>query len=479
MTDEIDEYYEIDMVDEPTDERLPKVVREWTKLFSQVSRQNEYPATLAYFNLLGAILKDDVIIPYGFTKEDSRIHICWIQNARSGKSVLNDFYSEIAKKTFEFIDASEHREEPYHTVFDITDTTDAALIGTTDKVPNPERDENNRIPVGEPREVEIPVLGALEGSGIALFDEFESIGIFYKKAHKEMVQTYFQKFMNTLTTDGYIIDKKLAHGPIIYCNCQRSVWATSYVPEYFTEVIANKGVLQRMFLYVREVPQHTLNEMRRELVYSIGTIKERSAPTNKYSLAMFNIYNEVQSRRNDGVRPEEIVTFAEGIQDVINSEYNNMILYLSKLPENVRKVVGSFETNTLLYLTKFAVLITITESMGREENQKWIVYPRNIRQGSWIVRQGYMSLVSWMSTHLRAERTSVAENVGIEEYANAYHNCKDKDGWVNKATLRIMCDERYDIPQAKFYRTWPKIAFKFDSKKIGKTTYVKLKEVEE
>ena len=164
---------------------------------------------------------------------------------------------------------------------------------------------------------------------------------------------------------------------------------------------------------------------------------------------------------------------------VINLEYDNMIKYLAKLPENVRKVVGSFETNTLLYLTKFAVLITITESMGRNENEKWIVYPRNIRQAGWIVRQGYMSLVSWMSTHLRADRVSVAENVGIEEYINAYYNCDNKDGWVNKAEMRIMCDERHDIPQAKFYRVWPKISNKFRSKKIGKTTYVKVKEVEE
>ena len=476
MTDEIEDYYEIEMIDEPTDEQLPKVIREWTKLFAQVSRQNEYPATLAYFNLLGSVLKDDLVIPFGFTKEDSRIHVCWIQNARSGKSVLNDFFSEIAKKTFEFIDANENREEPYHTVFDITDTTDAALIGTTAKVTNP---NVNWREEGETREIEIPVLGALEGSGIALFDEFESIGIFTKKAHKENVTMYFQKFMNTLTTDGYIIDKKLAHGPTIFCNCQRSVWATSYVPEYFTEVIAQKGVLQRMFLYVREVPQHTLNEMRRELINSIGTIKERSAPTNKYSLAIFNIYNEVKNRRNDGVRPEEMVTFAEGIQDVINTEYDMMIEYLSKLPENVRKVVGSFETNTLLYLTKFAVLISITESLKRNTNEKWIVSPRNVRQSAWIVRQGYMSLVSWMSTHLRADRVSVADNVGIEEYINAYYNCDNKDGWVNKAEMRIMCEERHDIPQAKFYRVWPKISIRFRSKKIGKTTYVKLKEVEE
>lgn len=481
MTDEIEDYYEIEMVDEPTDERLPKVIRDWTNMFGQVSRQNEYPATLAYFNLLGAILKDYVIIPFGYTMEDCRIHVCWIQNARSGKSVLNDFYSTIAKKTFNKIDELENNEEPYHTLFDIIDTTDAALIGATKKVPNPDyiKDrETGRYPEGEAKEIDIPVIGALEGSGIALFDEFESVGIFTKKANKDNVTMYFQRFMNKLTTDGYLISKKLAHGPTIICDCQRSVFATTYPPEHLTEVITQKGVLQRMFLYIREVPKDTLHEMRSELVHSIGTIKEINAPTDKYAKSMILIYNEVKMRIDEGTRPQEMVTFADGCTDVIDSEYKNMIKYLEKLPEKVRKVVSSFETNTLLYLTKFAVLCTIAE-MGREDNQRWVVYPRNIRQGAWIVRQGYMSLVAWMSTYLRAERVSVADNVGIDEYTNAYHNCNNKDGWVNKAEMKIMCEERHDIPPARFYRVWPKISYRFRSKKIGKTTYVKLKEVEE
>jgi len=480
MTDEIDEFYEIDIIDAMTDERLPSLIREWSKAFGQVSRHNEFAAILAYFNLLGSLLKDDVRIPFGFTMEDSRVHVCWIQTARSGKSVLNDFYTEIVKQTYKLVDINE--EEPYHTVFDVVDTTDAGLIGTTEKVPNPlyvkDRD-TNLYPEGEPKEISIPVLGSLEGSGLAMFDEFESSGIFKNFAHKENVVTYFQKLMNTLTTEGYLIKKKLAQGPEITCDCQRSVWGTTYPPEHLTEVIATKGVLQRMFMFVRDVPQHTLDVMRKELIYSIGTVKERSAPRNKFAKALHKIHYTVRERKDSGVAMHNIVTFAEGVPEIIETEYDNMRAYLSKLNDGVKKIVSLFETNSLMYITKLAVLCAITETPSRNENEQWVVFPRNVRQATWVVRQGYMSLVSWMITTLRTNRQSIVEKIGFDDYINAYHNCNDTDGWVNKANFRISLDDDYDIPQAKFYRNWPKIKNKFEEKKINKTVYIKLKDVEE
>ena len=466
-TDE-DEYYAIENpMDIQGDEQLPNLVRDWVETFGKVSRYNEFPATLAYFNILGEIIKDYVWIPYGYTMEDTRFHVAHIQTARSGKSVLNDFYSQIVEKTFEYINAVHGTE---FDMFDIVDYTDAALIGSTRKVPNPEFGEE-----GEPREIDEQVDGALEGSGIALFDEFEASGVFKKGAHKENVITYFQKLMNTLTTDGYLIKKKLAHGPVITCNCQRAVWATTYVPEHLTEVIATKGVLQRMFMYVREVPQYILDEMRKTLIHDIGSIKKREVPQNKFAKALLTIFNVVKERA-DHTEKYQMVEFTDGIHELIEMEYDNMIKYLSKVPEEVRKIVSLFETNSLIYITKLAVLCAITETPGRAENEKWKVFPRNVRQAAWIVRQGYMSLVAWMIVALKVRRSSIAEEAGLHDYIEAYNAMDKKEDWVNKAELRVFCEEYKNIPQAKFYRVWPKLEHKFDIKKEGRTVYVKLKE---
>ena len=470
-----------EILDIPDNSRLPKGVNEWVTTMGQVSRYNEYPAILAYFCLLGQITKDNIVIPYGYTKEDTRFHVGWIQTARSGKSVLNDFLTQISLKTFEYINAAMGRPEndPYFTMFDVVDYTDAALIGSVKTVKNEHYGEEGH-PTSDEKEVEKQVHGALEGTGLALFDEFESSGIFKRSAHKENVVTYFQKFMNTLTTDGYLIKKKLAHGPELICNCQRSVWATTYVPEHLTEVIATKGVLQRMFLYVREVPQHVLDDMRRELIRSLGTTKARMNPTNKFAKHMRELflltlerYNEVEGNK------DQVVKFEEGVQDLLELEYTNMIRYLAKVPDEVRKVVSLFETNSLIYIAKLAVLCTISETPNRPENERWVVLPRNIRQASWIVRQGYKSLVDWMSESLKVRRTTLADQSNIQDYIAAFNSMDKVEGFVNKALLRDYMLNKYDIPQPKFYRTWPKIAHRFETKKIGKTVLIKLKEENE
>ena len=92
-----------------------------------------------------------------------------------------------------------------------------------------------------------------------------------------------------------------------------------------------------------------------------------------------------------------------------------------------------------------------------------------------------MSLVAWMLTALKVKRQTVAETAGMNDYINCYYNISPEnkeDGWITKAILRIELEEKYNIPHAKFYRTWPKIQHKFNTKKQGKTVLIKLKEDE-
>lgn len=479
----------VDMGDISEQEKMPELVLTWTEVFGQVSRHNEFPAILAYFTMLGQLMKDFVRIPYGYTIEDTRIHVCWIQTARSGKSVLNDFLNEIGNLTWRELQL---KHDVVFDTFDCVDFTDSALVSSYVEIKNPERGEE-----GEPDTIWKEIKGHIEGSGMLLFDEFESSGIFKKMSNKDSMVTFFQKMMNTLTTDGYLIRRVLTGKPVATTRCDRSVWATSYFPEYLTETITDKGVLQRMFLYVMDVPQDILNKMRSELISSIGTIKRRNAPTSKFSAAFVTLY-ECAKERYDmlasdfdermealpeeerfNCAQEEMVIFGDDVQVLVQIEYDNMIGFLSKIPDEVRKIVSLFETNSLIYITKFAVLCAISETPSRKMEEKWVVNERNIIQASWIVRQGYMSLVAWMLSALKVKQQSVAETAGMDDYINCYHNIspdKKQDGWVNKNILRLELEEKYNIPHAKFYRTWPKITHKFDNRKEGKTVLIKLKE---
>lgn len=492
MTTENLAEYTINFDDITGDEELPELVKTWTDTFGQVSRENEFPAILAYFTMLGQLMKDFVRIPYGYTIEDTRVHVCWIQNARSGKSVLNDFLSEIATLTWDEI---ESKYETEYTTFDCVDFTDSALVSSYVEVKNPDRNED-----GESEFLWQEVKGHIEGSGLLLFDEFESSGIFKKMSNKDSMVTFFQKLMNTMTTDGYLIRRVLTGKPIATTSCQRSVWATSYMPEQVHQTIAEKGVLQRMFLYVREVPQEILNEMRRTLITSIGTIKRRKTPTDRFAKAFVTLYEVARERYNElessfdermeavpeeerfNCPQEEMMVFGDGVRELAQLEYDNMIKYLAQIPQNIRNIIGLFETNSLLYITKLAVLCAITETPSRvNPNEKWIVTARNVRQASWIVRQGYMSLVAWMLTAVKVKRQNLAEEAGLNDFTNAYYNMQDLDmnnGWVSKTEWKLLLEEKYNIPHATFHRNYKKVAHKFDLKKEGRRTLIKIKEDE-
>ena len=65
----------------------------------------------------------------------------------------------------------------------------------------------------------------------------------------------FQKFMNKLDSDTHLIKKRLTNwGMDLEVDCQRSLWATTLPPQGLEVVILTKGVFQRMWLYVRDIP---------------------------------------------------------------------------------------------------------------------------------------------------------------------------------------------------------------------------------
>ena len=166
MNEQVDlSEYTVNWTDVSDQEKLPELVNTWTETFGQVSRYNEFPAILAFFTMLGQLTKDFVRIPYGYTIEDTRIHVCWIQTARSGKSVLNDFLNEIATLTWQQI---QNRYDVDFNTFDCVDFTDSALVSSYVEIRNPDRGEE-----GAPDTIWNEVKGHIEGSGLLLFDEFE------------------------------------------------------------------------------------------------------------------------------------------------------------------------------------------------------------------------------------------------------------------------------------------------------------------
>ena len=265
---------------------LPKFIEEYVKSATEVSKYNHVPAAITAFVLLGQICKDKVALVSGRRIEDTRIPFLWMQTSGTGKSEMFNFFGPVSRKTFQILN-EKYRTD--YSIFDITEITDAALIGSLKQEEQIIEDEDgNRKKVY----IDVPIKGALEGNGLIVYDEFEYSGVFKQSQHRENVVLYLNTLMNSLHGQNWKITKKLKDGdePIV-CLCRRSPYACSYIPEGLTKVISEKGVLQRMLIFIWEVPQHIQDEIRESVIRDVGTKIDSVAPINKYANGFVKIYN--------------------------------------------------------------------------------------------------------------------------------------------------------------------------------------------
>lgn len=458
--------------------KLPAVVEKYVESAVEVSKYNNVPAAISYFCLLGELSKNMVQITGGRRKDDTRIHFLWMQTSGTGKSEMYNFFGPVAKLTFEMINATyaDSLENPFD-IFAVKETTDAALIGSIDMQDTMVEQEN-----GPPRREKVPVVlkGALEGSGLCVYDEFEYSGVFNQSQHKENVVMYLNTFMNSIHGENQIISKKLKDGGVIECNCQRGIYATTYIPKDLTKVIAEKGVMQRMLIYIWEVPQEIQDEIREGIISEVGTYIDSEKPIKQYANSLLIIYDLLKKRYEEvNYDAKKTITFSPEYRNALRNEWLAMKNYVSNSRPEVLEIAGNFITRLLGTLTRLSVLCAIAEAPSiSDERKRYVVSAKNVRQASSLVRQCYKSLVSWLDSALRVKRQSLEQKSGADDFKNAYLSIKNtqKDEWVNKTILFGEVRRQTNKGDSTIYKHFQKIGHQFEKKKIGHKSYVKLKE---
>lgn len=112
---------------------LPEIAQKFTEDAIQASNYNNVPSSLAFFTMLGQLCKDMVAIPSGVNKDDIRLHFLWLQTSGTGKSTLTNWFKPIVERTFTILN-TDHGQD--FNIFDVTDYTDAALIGSMEMLKN-------------------------------------------------------------------------------------------------------------------------------------------------------------------------------------------------------------------------------------------------------------------------------------------------------------------------------------------------------
>lgn len=525
ISEEEEEY--LNKVDENTkifNTNLPSFIRRFQEDAVKVSFKNDIPAALSCFVLLGQIVKDFVQIPNGRSIEDSRVHFCQIQTSGSGKSTLWNFVGPVSKRLFEKIndpqnnihvmdynvpistdeDGNEEHGTKKFDVMSTTEYTDAALIGGFEEIfadvpvkDNANRlikqDENGReVRYGEEgyddayqktkRELTwVREAGLLEGSGIAHWDEFEYSGIFKQSQNKEQAIVYLNTLMNTLAGESWVISKKLKRGEMMECFCERSILAMTYPPEKLVKVVANKGVLQRMILFIWDVPEPILDKMRRMQISKAGQLEEIEQPIDEFADEFFEIYQCVKERFEEvGKDPLKTMKFTKDFTQTLMLEYETMQEFIQDTAPAVRKIASNFTTRMLKILIKMAVLCSIAEAKFISNKQKrFIVSGRNVRQAGNIVRQCYNTLVLWLERSLKVSRRTGTQTQSPNEqmFLETIKGFKkDNEGFFSKK--EVIKELQKSMARATIHRLFGKYKTKnmFEENKVGRSVYLKLKE---
>ena len=482
-------------------EELPKIVQDWEKTALSVSHDNEIPAQVSFFVVLGQLVKDLIRIPNGPNTEDTRIHFCWIQTSGTGKSTLWNFVGPVVTKLHEKINTKERRpnnegideisDDDFTTVrtkqmkydmFDIVDYTDAALIGFYKDILNEDGEQDWKR-----------YAGALEGNGLAHWDEFEYSGVFKQSQHKEQIIVYLNTLMNTLEGESWVITKKLKEGKIMRCECRRSVFATTYPPKKLAEVIAEKGVLQRMLCYVKHVSEEEQHIMRKKQLKLAGKRTTIDVDTDIFVSKLFEIYEGVKRQYLKEEDPFNTLTYADNFGDALYVEYNKMREHIQNAPLLVKEIAQNFMTRMLKILMKFSVLCCVANSIEEKDpKKKYVVNAGHVRQAYILTQKCYMTLVSWLKLALKPNSKTGSEQIAEIKKKNAilipftetYNEMKkDNDGFVSKKELiQLMLEVPINgkiVSQKTVYRMLDKIKSEWTEKNILGLPYIKLKKKKE
>ena len=463
---------------------LPKIVQDWVEEGTKFSYYNDYPIMMLYFVALGQIVKDFIRIPVGANTLDTRVHSGWFQTARTGKTAAWKFMKKVLLGLFEELNGDtqpiaiqEYMRERSLDIFGTLVYTDASLIGTIRK--NPMYNEAHARQAeeqGEEYEIEEfrHIKGGLEGSGIAHFDEFEHSGIFNPTKTKQEILAYFQTFMNGLDSESYLITKRLADFEFeMVCDCRRSMYATSYVPKSFVEIVATTGVLQRAFIFIRDVPDSIRRKIAEMYIDHIGVKIETLMETDAFIHSLNQIFQRVfQKWEEEGRNAENVMTIPSEVQDVIRQYYYWMKNDSESLRPEVKDIAESFIQNLLNYSTILSVLIAVS-------NSRFTVNTSDAHCAGLIIRHSYSALTEWLNKTLRVRRESALQSAKPDIFINAYNDCaKDNEGWVNKSELVRKTMESARLSRAQVYNRLKKVEIELfeEPMKIGRSAYLRLKE---
>ena len=357
-----------------------KFLRQYVERFSTVSFFNEYAGLLSYYYILAASLAPYVRIPIHGSFIDCRLHVFWIQPARSGKSIAYEFMSKILKLLE--IDTEK-----------FSAGSDSRLIGSVETI---QKLNDNGKPTGEIENKIIP--GLLNGYKTLLFDE-ASILLNDKKAYFSDKILFLQQSMAPIGSETNVLVNHLK-GASVHTPSGISLWATTFPPK---DIMAH----ERLWSYedIAGEIDAIRTEVKQRLLDSAGltheewdnlTDEEREITSQEHAYDIFT------------PGPNYLPALLNAVDD-----YYSLVHAIQD--ENIRSVAIGFIPNIENYTMIFGNLIAATMRSS-------VITAEHIQMASEMIYDNFSNLIIWLEQKqdLKSGKKRATELRGWRE---AYNKC--------------------------------------------------------
>jgi len=219
--------------------------------------------------------------------------------------------------------------------------------------------------------------------------------------------------------------------------------------------------------------------LRDAILSEVGTISNRDLPITKFANNFVKMYDILKEHYDEnGQNPLTTVKFGEGVIDALKNESWKMRNYVASARPEVFGIASNFITRLNGTLIRMAVLSAIAEAPSiTDKSKRFIVTEKNVRQASFLVRQCYQSLVSWLDTALKVQSSGLQNKANYGAFRKVYLGMKKGDDeWVNKTAMLEQVRKTTSKGQATVYRWFNDLGDKFETKMIGRRAYVRLME---
>lgn len=400
------------------DTESSRYIRNYIERFNTVSFFNEYAGLLSFFFVAGQILAPYMRIPIWGAHIDCRVHVFWIQQSRTGKSIAYEFTAKLLES------CGVPRE-------DFTAGSDAKLIGTVDE--RPVYDEDGK-PTGEKEYITIP--GILNGYKTLTFDE-GSVLLNDTKAYFSDKILYLQQSMAPLGSASNVMVKHLVGGTV-RTPSGVSLWMTTFPPKDIMAHVLEKGFFQRVFLYQNDVgieQRQTTSEHRVSGAYV--AVPDTVSGYDELAAHLIEVRDEVRDRllatADLGVAEYEAMTDGEKEDLAVNNAlllfnvgpnyhaalFNAVDDYYSLVKgiknENVRETAMSFLPNVENYTMIFANIICAF-------NRSMTITAEHVSLAAEIIYDNLHNLTIWLEQKQDYRETKKRDSE-VEAWKKAYQKC--------------------------------------------------------